>query len=63
MIRAFPGTFPGMVAFVIILIVVGLFVGLIARLLVPGRDNVGLLGTILVGIVGSGARPVPPPGV
>ena len=53
MIRVFPGTFPGMVAFVIILIVVGLFVGLIARLLVPGRDNIGLLGTILLGIVGS----------
>jgi uncharacterized membrane protein YeaQ/YmgE (transglycosylase-associated protein family) len=35
------------------MIVVGLIVGLIARLLVPGRDNIGILGTILLGIVGS----------
>jgi uncharacterized membrane protein YeaQ/YmgE (transglycosylase-associated protein family) len=37
----------------VILIVIGLIVGLIARLLVPGRDSIGLLGTILLGIVGS----------
>jgi uncharacterized membrane protein YeaQ/YmgE (transglycosylase-associated protein family) len=42
-----------MLEFVIVLIVVGLIVGLIARLLVPGRDNIGILGTILLGIVGS----------
>ena len=42
-----------MLEFIIILIVIGLVVGLIARLLVPGRDNIGLLGTILLGIVGS----------
>jgi uncharacterized membrane protein YeaQ/YmgE (transglycosylase-associated protein family) len=42
-----------MVAFIIVLIVVGLIVGLIARLLVPGRDRIGLLGTILLGIAGS----------
>ena len=42
-----------MIAFIVILIIVGLFVGLIARLLVPGRDSIGLLGTILLGIVGS----------
>ena len=42
-----------MVAFIVVLIIVGLIVGLIARLLVPGRDNIGLLGTILLGIVGS----------
>ena len=42
-----------MLAFVILLIVIGLVVGLIARLLVPGRDNIGLIGTILLGIVGS----------
>ncbi len=42
-----------MLAFIVVLIVVGLVVGLIARLLVPGRDNIGLLGTILLGIVGS----------
>ena len=42
-----------MVTFIVVLIVVGLIVGLIARLLVPGRDNIGLLGTIILGIVGS----------
>ena len=45
--------FLAMVEFIVVLIVVGLVVGLIARLLVPGRDNIGLLGTILLGIVGS----------
>jgi len=42
-----------MLAFIVVLIVIGLIVGLIARLLVPGRDDIGLLGTILLGIVGS----------
>ena len=30
-----------------------LIAGLVARLLVPGRDPMGILGTILLGIVGS----------
>jgi uncharacterized membrane protein YeaQ/YmgE (transglycosylase-associated protein family) len=42
-----------MLTFIVVLIVVGLIVGLVARLLVPGRDNIGLIGTILLGIVGS----------
>ncbi|HEY6278484.1 MAG TPA: GlsB/YeaQ/YmgE family stress response membrane protein [Streptosporangiaceae bacterium] len=42
-----------MVAFIIILIIVGLIAGAIARLLVPGRDAMGLLGTIALGVVGS----------
>jgi uncharacterized membrane protein YeaQ/YmgE (transglycosylase-associated protein family) len=42
-----------MLAFIVVLVVIGFIVGLIARLLVPGRDNIGLLGTILLGIVGS----------
>jgi uncharacterized membrane protein YeaQ/YmgE (transglycosylase-associated protein family) len=42
-----------MLEFIVVLIIVGLVVGLIARLLVPGRDNIGLIGTILLGIVGS----------
>jgi uncharacterized membrane protein YeaQ/YmgE (transglycosylase-associated protein family) len=42
-----------MVGFIILLLVVGLFVGAIARLLMPGRDPIGLLGTILLGIAGS----------
>jgi len=32
---------------------VGLVVGLLARLLVPGRDPIGLLGTLVIGIVGA----------
>jgi uncharacterized membrane protein YeaQ/YmgE (transglycosylase-associated protein family) len=47
------GNYPAMVTYVIILIVIGLIAGAIARLLVPGRDSIGLLGTILLGIVGS----------
>lgn len=34
-------------------IVFGLIVGIIARLLVPGPQSLGLLGTILLGIAGS----------
>jgi uncharacterized membrane protein YeaQ/YmgE (transglycosylase-associated protein family) len=43
----------GMVAFIIILIVIGFIVGALARLLVPGRDKIGFIGTTLLGIVGS----------
>ena len=42
-----------MLTFIIVLIIVGLIAGAVARLLVPGRDPIGLLGTILLGIVGS----------
>jgi len=42
-----------MVVFIIWLLVVGLIVGAIARLLMPGRDPIGILGTIVLGIVGS----------
>ena len=42
-----------MVIFIIWLCIIGLIVGAIARLLLPGRDNIGVLGTILLGIVGS----------
>jgi uncharacterized membrane protein YeaQ/YmgE (transglycosylase-associated protein family) len=34
-------------------LVFGLVVGLIARLLLPGRQNIGLLWTLALGIVGS----------
>jgi len=34
-------------------ILVGLIVGLLARMLVPGRDPVGLLGTLAIGVVGA----------
>jgi len=42
-----------MLTFIIILLLVGLIAGAIARLLVPGRDPMGLLGTIGLGVVGS----------
>ena len=34
-------------------LVFGLVVGIVARLLVPGRQNMGLLMTLLLGVVGS----------
>jgi uncharacterized membrane protein YeaQ/YmgE (transglycosylase-associated protein family) len=34
-------------------IVFGLIVGFIARALVPGRDDIGLLRTIVLGVLGS----------
>jgi uncharacterized membrane protein YeaQ/YmgE (transglycosylase-associated protein family) len=42
-----------MVGFIIVLLIVGLIVGAIARLLMPGRDPIGCLGTIALGIAGS----------
>ena len=42
-----------MVVFIIVLLVVGFIVGAIARLLMPGRDSLGILGTIVLGVVGS----------
>ena len=42
-----------MVGFIIVLLIVGLIVGAIARLLMPGRDPLGILGTIGLGIAGS----------
>lgn len=35
------------------LVVVGLVIGIVARLLMPGRDPIGIVGTIAVGIVGA----------
>ena len=37
----------------LILILVGLVVGALARLLMPGRDPIGILGTLVVGVVGA----------
>ena len=42
-----------MLTFIIVLLIVGLISGAIARLLMPGRDPIGILGTIVLGIVGS----------
>ncbi len=42
-----------MLGLIITLLVVGLIAGALARLLVPGRDPMGIVGTIVLGIVGS----------
>jgi uncharacterized membrane protein YeaQ/YmgE (transglycosylase-associated protein family) len=42
-----------MFGLIIGLIVVGLIAGAIARLLIPGRQDIGILMTIVLGIVGS----------
>lgn len=42
-----------MFTFILSLMIIGLIAGAIARLLVPGRDRLGCLGTMLLGIVGS----------
>jgi uncharacterized membrane protein YeaQ/YmgE (transglycosylase-associated protein family) len=42
-----------MFTFIIVLLIVGLIAGAIARLLVPGRDPIGFLGTIVLGVLGS----------
>jgi uncharacterized membrane protein YeaQ/YmgE (transglycosylase-associated protein family) len=38
---------------IIVWIIVGLIAGFIARALVPGRDPMGAIGTILLGLAGS----------
>src|SRR4051795_9037025 len=42
-----------MLGLIITLIIVGLIAGALARLLVPGRQELSIPGTILLGIVGS----------
>jgi uncharacterized membrane protein YeaQ/YmgE (transglycosylase-associated protein family) len=42
-----------MLGFIIVLIVVGAIAGFLARLIVPGRDPMGVVATIALGIVGS----------
>ena len=42
-----------MLGLIVWLIIIGLIAGALARFLVPGRDPIGILGTILLGIVGS----------
>lgn len=38
---------------IITLLIVGLIAGALARLIVPGKDPMGILGTLLLGVVGS----------
>ena len=47
------GSCRDMLGFLIILLIVGLIAGAIARLLVPGRDPMGVLGTLALGVLGS----------
>jgi len=42
-----------MLAFIVVLLIVGLIAGAVARLVVPGRDPMSLLGTLGLGIAGS----------
>ena len=42
-----------MVWFIIVLLIVGFIAGALARLLVPGPDPMSLLGTWLLGVLGS----------
>jgi uncharacterized membrane protein YeaQ/YmgE (transglycosylase-associated protein family) len=42
-----------MFGFIIWMLIVGAIAGYLARLLVPGRDPLGVVGTIVLGIVGS----------
>jgi len=39
--------------FIVWLLIIGLIAGALARLLVPGRDQMGIVGTIVLGVVGS----------
>ena len=42
-----------MIGFIISLIVIGLIAGAVARLVVPGKQNLSIPATILLGVVGS----------
>jgi uncharacterized membrane protein YeaQ/YmgE (transglycosylase-associated protein family) len=42
-----------MIGLIISLIIVGLIAGAVARLLVPGKQNLSIAATIVIGIVGS----------
>lgn len=44
---------PPMLWFILVLFVFGIIFGAIARLLVPGRDPIGIVGTWALGVVGS----------
>ena len=42
-----------MLGFILTMIIVGAIAGFIARAVVPGKDSMGILQTIVLGIVGS----------
>jgi uncharacterized membrane protein YeaQ/YmgE (transglycosylase-associated protein family) len=42
-----------MLGLIISLLIIGLIAGAVARLLIPGKQDIGILATIMVGVVGS----------
>ena len=42
-----------MLGFILYLVVIGLIAGFVARAILPGRDPMGFLGTMVLGIIGS----------
>lgn len=42
-----------MVSGLIVFLIIGLLAGLLARAIVPGRQGMGIVGTMLLGMVGS----------
>lgn len=42
-----------MIGLIVSIVVIGLLAGALARLLVPGRQNISILMTIVLGVVGS----------
>ena len=43
----------GTIGGILLFLLLGIIAGAIARLLVPGRDPMGLVGTMILGIIGS----------
>jgi uncharacterized membrane protein YeaQ/YmgE (transglycosylase-associated protein family) len=41
------------IGFILTLLIVGAIAGFLARLIVPGPDPMGVLGTIVLGVIGS----------
>ena len=42
-----------MLGLIVSLLIIGLLAGAVARLLVPGKQDIGILATMVIGIVGS----------
>jgi uncharacterized membrane protein YeaQ/YmgE (transglycosylase-associated protein family) len=42
-----------MFSFILVLVIMGLIIGALARLLVPGRDPMGIPATMAIGVVGT----------
>jgi uncharacterized membrane protein YeaQ/YmgE (transglycosylase-associated protein family) len=42
-----------MLGFIIAMLIIGVIAGYLARLLVPGPDPIGFVGTIVLGVLGS----------